>query len=263
MPPSSFESSDLALRYLDEVHFFETMRAYDGEVFLLNEHLKRLHETCHSAGQLADVRAVEGWLKESLKKSSYENALLRLSWHPQKSGGQWTIIIREFKNYPEDLFKKGVSLRTVTPRRWTSRAQDPQLKASQYVSGVLAYNDMQGQNFHELIFFSEQGLVAEGSVSNVFIIKQKRLLTPPSASGILKGVTRDFVLCVAKKHGFETTERCLTRHELYNAEECFMTNTSSEILPVVEIDKRGIGDGKPGPQTLLLRQKFLRERLKK
>ena len=109
---------------------------------------------------------------------------------------------------------------------------------------------------HELLFFGPSGTVAEGTVSNVFIIKRKCLLTPSVSSGILRGVTRGIVMDLARKRGWRVLETHLTRHDLFTADECFLTNTSSEVLPVVELDDRRIGDGKPGPLTRILGDDF-------
>ena len=113
---------------------------------------------------------------------------------------------------------------------------------------------------HEFLFFGPEGTLAEGTVSNVFIVKRKCLLTPSVASGILKGVTRDLVLSLAKERGWPVAETPLTRHDLYTADECFLTNTSSEVLPVVAVDGRSIGDGRPGPLTRALRRDFKKHR---
>ena len=166
------------------------------------------------------------------------------------------IIIREFKSYPKTIYEKGVRLQTAVSRRWTLKAQDPQIKASQFMSGVLAYLDHGQQEAREFLLMG-QG-VAEGTVSNLFIIEaaQKRILTPSVGSGILRGVTRKFVLDLAKKRGLRVVETILDRHQIYVAQECFMTNTSSEILPVTSVDGRQICPGVPGPVTKLLAKDF-------
>lgn len=238
------------------------MRAYAGRIFCLSDHLRRLEETCLSVGQPIEAKNLSAWLNESLQRSKHPNSLIRLSWHPlNEKNGKFVVIIRPFESYPEEIYQNGVILKTATQRRWTNRAQDSQLKTSQYVPSVLAYLENQTSVFRELIFFNEAGYVAEGSVSNIFLIKSKRLLTPEVGSGILRGVTRDFVISIAQKNNFKVQETVLTRHELYTADECFMTNTSSEILPVTEIDKRKIGSGRPGPLTQKLRKIFKKERL--
>lgn len=182
---------------------------------------------------------------------------MRIGVHGSGSGeGRLVLIIREFRSHPRRFYEKGISLKTAVSRRWTPKAQDPQIKASQFVNGVMAFLDERARAFGELVFLGSGGTVAEGSVSNIFVVRRKRLLTPSVASGILRGVTRAVVLDLARKKRLETTETFLTRHDIYSAGECFITNTSSEILPVVGVDGRKIGDGKPGPVTRMLAREF-------
>lgn len=165
-------------------------------------------------------------------------------------------MVREFKPRDPELYRKGIELRTAVMRRWGFRAQDPKIKASQFMNGVLAFLDKGDAPADELLFLGQNGVVAEGSISNIFIVREKRLLTPDTASGILRGVTRGLVTELAQKRKIPFVETLLTRHEIYNAEECFITNTSSEILPVTRLDGRLIGGGAPGPVTRRLAGDF-------
>ena len=167
-----------------------------------------------------------------------------------------TATVREFSCHPPEWYQKGVELKTAVMRRPDLRADNPQIKCSQYVGGVLASLDESGKRPHEMVFLGNGGAVAEGSVSNLFIITSKRVLTPSVGSGILSGVTRAFVLDLCRERALEVAETFLTRHEIYNADECFMTNTSSEILPVVKLDGRLSGSGIPGPMTKILADDF-------
>jgi len=265
----------LPLEYLDGVSCFETLRSYAGKIFRLEDHLERLAASCRGIGRALPVSSgkLKEWTEACLRQSGAAEALLRLSIHWDDSGrGRLVIIIREFRGHPVEWYEKGVVLATAVPRRWTLRAQDPQIKASQFMGGVLAYLDTmagsegsdpfdRGQTPltpREFVFLNQSGLVAEGTTSNIFMVKQKRILTPSIGSGILRGVTRDVVIGLAVKRGLEIRETHLTRHEFYSAEECFLTNTSSEILPVVCFDGRVIGNGVPGPVTEFLRQDFKR-----
>ena len=218
-----------------------------------------------------EKKALERWLKDAVRQSAFPDATLRVSVHWQAhGGGELVLFVREFHSHPAAWYEKGVALRTAVGRRPTLKAQDPQVKASQYVCGVLATLDIMeasatktsadGRWPHELLFLGPLGTVAEGAVSNVFIVKEKCLLTPSVGSGILKGVTRGFVIDLARRRGGCVLERPLTRHELYTAEECFITNTSSEILPVVRVDERMIGNGRPGPVTKALGEDFKKYR---
>jgi branched-chain amino acid aminotransferase len=199
----------------------------------------------------------KAWVDRLLKQSGFREAVLRISVHWKTDrNGIFLAMSRAFEGYPRTLYEKGVSVETAVPRRSAPRAWDPQIKASQFVSGVLAVLDNAGRRFYELIFLNQDQSLAEGTVSNIFLVKQKRVLTPSAHSGILRGVTRSFVLSLARKRGLEVCETLLSRHEVYNADECFLTNTSSEILPVVYFDRRKIGEGKPGPATRMLMRDF-------
>lgn len=249
----------MALEHLNQVSAFETLRIYQGRIFFWEHHFKRFTQSARGLGYAFPLSSAElrKWIQAVSKESGWKNAIFRVSAHwTAPDAGVFVAMVRPFENYPEEWYKKGVELRTSVMRRWTLRAQDSQLKASQYVGGVLALLDKGDLPAHELLFLGSSGTVAEGSVSNIFIIKGKRVLTPSMSSGILSGVTRGIVLELCKKAGLETSETLLTRHEFYIADECFMTNTSSEVLPVVLLDGRKIGSGKPGPLTQKLRKNF-------
>ncbi len=255
----------MPLAFLDRLSVFETLRAYGGRIFHWEKHFERLRGSCRALNETPPFTESElkSWLDASLKESGHPDASLRVAvhWAPSTGSGRaeegrLVLFIRPFSSHPREWYEKGVALRTAVSRRWTLKAQDPQVKSSQYVSGVLAFLDKGGLDAHELLFFGSGGTVAEGTVSNIFIVKGKRLLTPSAASGILKGVTRGVVIGLARKRGWTVAETELTRHEFYSADECFLTNTSSEVLPVVKLDGRVIGDGKPGPRTKTLGEDF-------
>jgi branched-chain amino acid aminotransferase len=244
----------LPVDYLDRVSIFETLRSYGGKIFRWSGHWARLLESCLGAGLPlnADEAAVRKWIEAGLKESGHPDALLRISVHrlDDVSSGEFVVMIRPFKAYPAALYENGVKLKTAVMRRQSAKAQDPQIKASQFMTGVLAVIDESGEAAHELIFMGQGDAgVSEGTTSNIFIVKGKKLWTPPVSSGILRGVTRRFVIELAEKRGIAVTETPLSRHEVYTADECFITNTSSEILPVVALDARTIGSGKPGEVT--------------
>ena len=264
----------LPVEYLNEVSCFESLRAYRGNIFCFDSHLDRLEDSCEGIGKSLPLskKDLKRWITGALGESGFRDAVMRFSvhWHSIKQG-ICLIIIREFLGYPNRWYKNGVHLSTAVAKRWSLRAQNPQIKASTYVSGVLTTLDQQKAMPHEFIFLNELGFVAEGSISNLFIInpahdirsvpviggvKSKRILTPSISSGILRGVTRGTVIDLAKKRDMEVVETFLTRHDIYSAEECFMANTSSEVLPVVSVDGRTIANGKPGWITNLLARDF-------
>ncbi len=236
------------------------MRAYGGRVFHLDAHLERLEESCRGLARRlpAGRHELSAWTRAVLAESGEADAVIRLSVHWECSG-LYVWMLRPFVGHPAAWYETGVAVRTGTPRRPSPRAQEAQVKASQFVAGVLAHLDKSGPEPHEILFLNDAGTLAEGTVSNVFVVKKKRLLTPPAASGILRGVTRGTVIEIAREEGFPLVEIPLTRHDVYSADECFMTNTSSEILPVVSADARRIGDGRPGPVTSALARAFKRK----
>ena len=239
------------------------MRVYGGGIFRSREPLIRLSESCAALGRALPMekKTLIRWLEASVRSSGTPEATLRLSVHWRARGdGELLLFVREFRAHPREWYEKGVALRTAVGRRPTLKAQDPQIKVSQYVCGVLASLDRGELPAHELLFLGPLGTLAEGMVSNVFIVKEKTLLTPSVGSGILKGVTRGVVMDLARKRSWKVVERPLTRHEVYTADECFITNTSSEVLPVVRIDARVIGSGRPGPVTQALAEDFRRKR---
>ncbi len=207
------------------------------------------------------------WIGTSLKESAYSDAIVRVSVHWKDNlEGRLLLTIKEFSGHPRKWYRDGVRLTTTAVKRWSLRAQDPQSKSSMYMNGVLAELGKGDDPPHEFIFLNEAGYVAEGSVSNLFIVKAKRILTPAVSSGILRGVTRGAVIALAQKSRIPVTETFLTRHDIYGADECFIANTSSEVLPAVQVDGRRIGEGKPGEITKILAQgfkKLVQEEIKK
>ncbi len=257
--PGFSNDADLSIDEIDRVAAFETLRVYEGRIFRLAEHMERLRSSCESIGRKLPFSQAQiaHWLEEELESSTFKNATLRVSVHQREDqSGFLLLMAREFVSHPAIWYELGVSVRTTVSQRWTLKAQDPQVKASQYVSGVLAFLDKGDLAAHELVFLSNGGMVAEGTVSNLFILKKKTLLTPSLSSGILKGVTRGFVIDLARKRKWTVQETMLTRHDFYSADECFLTNTSSEILPIIEMDGRSIGAGSPGPLTQTLAADF-------
>ena len=220
--------------------------------------MRRLSESCQGLSRSlpAAEEALGRSLTDALAETGLSDALMRLSVHGEGREGFFLLIIREFHSHPETLYDKGVRVLCSVERRPSARAVDTQIKSSQYTAGVLAAIDALETPAHETLFLDPDLLVAEGTVSNIFIVKEKRVLTPPARSGILRGVTREHVIALARRLGLAVEETPFTRHELYNAGECFLTNTSSEVLPVVSVDERRIGDGRPGTVSKLLRKRF-------
>ncbi len=246
---------------------FEGIRSYAGLVFKLQEHIDRLYETAHTLMIRIPLtkkemeKAIVATLKENNLRDAYIRAIVTrgegdLGLDPRKCKGLANIIIITDKIalYPPELYEKGMEIITVPTVRNFPDALNPQLKSLNYLNNILAKIEATNSGFNEAIMMDSQGYVAECTGDNIFIIKKGVLSTP--AQGRLKGITRDAVMEIARKMGIETQERLITRHEVYVAEECFLTGTAAEIIPVVKVDGRPIGDGEPGVQTAKLISEF-------
>ena len=246
---------------------FEGIRAYNGLVFKLNEHIDRLYETAHTLMiniQLTKQQMVKAVI-DTLKANGLKDAYIRLivtrgegdlGLDPRKCKGHPNVIIITDKIvlYAEELYKNGMAIITVPTVRNLPEALNPQLKSLNYLNNILAKIEANNSGFSEAIMLDAQGYVAECTGDNIFIMKNKVLSTP--SQGRLKGITRDTVLALAKKHKIETREGFMTRHEVYTADECFLTGTAAEIIPVVKVDGRAIGSGKPGAATIKMMDLF-------
>jgi len=246
---------------------FEGIRAYGRLIFKLNEHLDRLYETAHT--MMIDIPLSKTEMTQAiidtLKANNIDDGYIRLivtrgegdlGLDPRKCKGKGGIVIiaDNITLYPAELYAKGMAIITVPTVRNHPEALNPQLKSLNYLNNILAKIEANTAGFNEAIMLDHHGYVAECTGDNIFILKQGRLLTP--AQGRLKGITRDVVLALARQQGVETSECALTRHEVYNAEECFLTGTAAELIPVVKVDNRQIGSGQPGPVTKKLLEAF-------
>ncbi len=214
------------------------------------------------------IRAVISTLKVNKLKDAYIRLVVTrgpgdLGLDPRKCKSPTIIIITDkITLYPEEYYKKGLNIVTVPTQRNVPEALNPQIKSLNYLNNILAKIEAINSNVEEALMLNSLGLVTECTGDNIFIVKNSVLLTPPGYVGILKGITRDAVISIAKKKRIITLEEVLTRHNLYNADEAFLTGTAAEIIPVVKVDGRVIGSGKPGKLTLSLTKKF-RELTKK
>lgn len=263
---------DHGLLYGDGV--FEGIRSYSRLVFRLNEHIDRLYESAHGIMMKIDLSKKE-MIKaviDTLKINSLDDAYIRLivtrgvgdlGLDPRKCKNASIIIITDkIQLYPEKLYKEGLKIITVPTPRNIPEALNPQIKSLNYLNNILAKIEAVNNGYEEALMFTSSGYVAECTGDNIFIVKGGSLITPPAYLGILKGITRDAVMSIARKLGFDAREDVLTRHNLYTADECFLTGTAAEIIPVVSIEKRTVGSGKPGNITLKLMKEF-RELTKK
>lgn len=248
---------------------FEGIRAYGSLVFKLKEHIDRLFESAVSIMLNIPmtkenlINAVVRTLKTNRLKDAYIRLIVSrgegdLGLDPRKCAGNATVIIIADKIvlYPENFYKEGLSIVTVPTVRNLPEAINPQIKSLNYLNNILAKIEAINAGCNEAIMLNSLGFVAECTGDNLFIIKEGRLYTPPPSMGILKGITRDTVLDIAAKEKVPCFENILTRHEVYSADECFLTGTAAEVIPVVKVDGRIIGSGRPGGITLNLIKKF-------
>ena len=260
---------DHGLLYGDGV--FEGIRSYKRLVFRLKEHIDRLYESAHTI-MLKIPISKQQMMKavcDTLKANRLEDAYIRLivtrgegdlGLDPRKCNGNSTLIIITDKIalYPEKFYKQGLNIITVPTRQNTNEALNPQLKSLNYLNNILAKIEAVSSGHEEAIMLNENGYVAECTGDNIFISQKGVLITPPTYVGVLKGITRGTVLEIAGRKKMDAIEAVFTRHDIYNADECFLTGTAAEIVPVISVDGRRIGSGKPGKDTLMFIQEFKR-----
>ncbi|HNX81516.1 MAG TPA: branched-chain-amino-acid transaminase [Candidatus Omnitrophota bacterium] len=254
---------DHGLLYGDGV--FEGIRAYGRRVFKLREHIVRLYESAHTI-MLHIPMTHDQMVKavvSTLKANNLDNAYIRLvvtrgegdlGLDPRKcTGGPTVIIITDnIKMYPEKFYKEGLSIITVPTVRNLTEALNPQVKSLNYLNNIMAKIEATNVGYEEAIMLNSLGYVSECTGDNFFVIKKGHLYTPPQCMGTLRGITRDAVIEIAAKNKVLVHEHVMTRHEIFNSDEAFLTGTAAEIVPVVKVDGRCIGSGKPGPLTLKL-----------
>jgi len=257
---------DHGLLYGDGV--FEGIRIYAGKVFRLREHLDRLYESARhifleipfSREQIA--QAVLDTVQANAKQEGYIRLVVTrgpgtLGLDPRKcSEPQVIIIVDDISLYPPDSYEKGLRVITASVIRNHPNALNPRIKSLNYLNNILAKIEAERAGCPEAIMLNHNGEVAECTADNIFLVKHGILRTPHLAAGILEGVTRNLVLELAREAKIPVQETALTRHDVYSADECFLTGTAAEVAPIVECDGRPIGNGKPGPLTRQLRERF-------
>ncbi len=250
---------DHGLLYGDGV--FEGIRAYNRRVFKLQEHLERLFRSAKAI--LLDIpmslRDLKEAVLETCRRNRITNGYIRLvitrgvgtlGLNPNRCKNPSVIIIADkIQLYPPELYLKGMEIVTVPTVRNLHSAVNPAIKSLNYLNNILAKIEANNAGCEEAIMLNAEGFVAECTGDNVFIVREGELLTPPLAAGALYGITRGVVMGLAKESGVKSCESNLTRYDLFNADECFLTGTGAELVPVVKIDGRIIGSGKPGPVT--------------
>jgi len=253
---------------------YETMRAYKGSLFLLERHLARLRCSADAVFLTLPmpIDKISAVLYESLRVNRLDEAYVRL--HISRGPGEigldpglcpdptMVIIAKPFKAYPAGHYERGVSVSIVKTRRNHPLALNPLIKGTNFLNNILAKIEANKAGAYEGIMLNWEGFVAEGTISNIFMVKGGVLRTPILSVGILEGVTRGLVLDLARNENIPVQESAFSPQELTGADECFITNSTMEIMPVTLIDGKPVGSGKPGPVTASLMRAYKHEVLK-
>jgi branched-chain amino acid aminotransferase len=258
---------DHGLLYGDGV--FEGIRAYEGVVFRLNEHIDRLYKSAHAImlnipiSKAKMLKAVVDTLKKNKLKDSYIRLVVTrgvgdLGLNPLKCPKATIIIITEptISLHSKEQKEKGITTMITWVKRDPVDATSHEVKSLNYLNSILAKIESNAASVDEAICLDKTGFVCEGVAENLFIVKDRMVFTPPTSTGALHGITRKVVMKLAEKLGYPLVERNITPNELFTADEVFLTGTAAEITPVREVNKRVIGDGKLGPVTKRLMHEF-------
>jgi branched-chain amino acid aminotransferase len=257
---------DHGLLYGDGV--FEGIRIYNGKVFKLKEHVDRLYQSAKAI--LLDIpmqqAEMEKAVLDTVIKNEKVNGYIRLivtrgegalGLDPSQCAKPAVIIIAgDIQLYPQEYYEKGIAVVTAASRRMPSDSLDPRVKSLNYLNNIMAKIEAKQAGCLEAVILNHEGYVTECTADNIFIIEHGILLTPAPHYGALDGITRATVMDIARSCGISVRETALTRYDLYTADECFMTGTGAEIMPVTKIDGRVIGTGEPGPVTKSLIKGF-------
>jgi branched-chain amino acid aminotransferase len=257
---------DHGLLYGDGV--FEGIRSYAGKVFRLEQHIDRLYDSARAIhlvipmtkGDLA--QAVVDTLAVNKLTDAYIRLIITrgagsLGLDPRRTTDPQIIIITDtISLYPAELYESGLKIITAGTMRNHPSALNPRIKSLNYLNSILAKIEGTNAGCLEALMLNHKGEVAECTGDNIFAVRKRALHTPPVDAGILEGVTRDAVMELARAAGYDVFERTMDRHDVYTADECFLTGTAAEVIPVVELDGRPIGTGKPGPVTADLHKRF-------
>ena len=257
---------DHGLLYGDGV--FEGIRVYNKNVFLLSEHVERLYESARAIR--LEIPMTQAQMAEAVEKTCAANSIVdgyvrlvvtrgagALGLDIRKTANPQIIVIAAtIKLYSEELYQQGLKIITASTIRNHPGALSPRIKSLNYLNNILAKIEGTDAGCEETLMLNHKGDIAECTGDNIFIVKRGILKTPPTDAGILEGITRNCVIQLAEEASVPVQEVTLQRHDVYTADECFLTGTAAEVIAVVEIDGRKIGAGVPGPITQELRQRF-------
>jgi branched-chain amino acid aminotransferase len=250
---------------------FEGIRAYGGRIFRCAQHVRRLFDSARAI--MLDIPMTPDQVTEAMQATLEANGLRdayirlivtrgagTLGLDPNECSDPQVIIVTDsISLYPEEFYEKGLEVVTVSVVRNLPNAVNPRIKSLNYLNNILGKIQAIQAGAQEALMLNAQGYVTECAGDNIFVVRDSALTTPPASAGILEGVTRGVVMELARGAGIPVSERDMTMFDVYAADECFLTGTAAELIPVVNVDGRAIGDGKPGPMTARLRELFLAE----
>lgn len=242
---------------------FETMRSYGGVIFRLDAHIKRLFNSARQVylnipyGKERLKELIYATLKKNFLKDTYVRVAL---WRKEEGFGldfksrdtEILVVTQPLKKSLKGIHKKGIRATLSRKIRKNVASHISDIKSFNYLENIIARKRARLSGFEEVIFLNTSGFVSEASASNIFVVKNGVLATPPVKAGILSGITREVVIALAKRCVFDVFERNISARDLFNADEVFLTNSLSEIVPVVEVDRKRIGNGSAGEFTRLL-----------
>lgn len=247
---------------------FEGIRVYSGNIFRMEEHMDRLYNSAKSILLTIPYTKEEltNIVVEGVAKNKFTDAYIRLvvsrgvgdlGLDPNNcKKAQVVVIIEPLSIFPKHLYETGLEIITVATRRNRPDVLSPKVKSLNYLNNVLVKIEARLANVSEALMLNDQGYVAEGSADNVFVIKGNKLYTPPTYVGALEGITRNAIMEIAIELGYDVKEEAFTRHDVYTADEVFLTGTAAEVIAVIKVDGRVIGEGVPGQHTNRLLEAF-------
>lgn len=257
---------DHGLLYGDGV--FEGIRVYNSKIFEFDAHIKRLYLSAKAIRLVIpmDADTLKDAVNQAVVANDIEDGYIRLiitrgigdlGLDPLICKDAGVVVIADhIQLYPEEFYEEGLTVISGTTIRNHPMSLPPQIKSLNYLNNIMAKIEAIDAGAAEVIMYNHEGFVAEASGDNVFIVRDGIIYTPPVEAGSLEGITRDVVIRLATKENITVIEKNLTRYDLYVADEFFLTGTAAEVIGIVKIDGRIIGDGKPGATTRLLRERF-------
>lgn len=257
---------DHGLLYGDGV--FEGIRAYNGRVFRMDAHMRRLYDSARAIRLEIPLppEQFKAVIEQTIKANNFTDCYVRavvtrgvgyLGLNPNKCPKASAFVIADtIELYPKEVYEKGMAVIIASVIRNHPNALSPRIKSLNYLNNILAKMEAVDANVPEAIMLNQHGNVAECTADNIFVVKAGVVYTPTTYDGILEGVTRDTIIQLCAKLGITCIEKTLTRHDLYVSDECFLTGTGAEVVPVTKIDGRSVGNGTPGAITKKLLEAF-------